>query len=242
MGWMNDTLHYMQKNPVYRKHYHNNLRFGLMYAFYENFILPLSHDEVVHGKGSLISRMPGDEWQRFANLRCYYGFMWGYPGKKLLFMGGEIAQYSEWDADASIEWHLLEHSYHSGVQRLVRDLNLVYASLPALYQLDFEPGGFEWIFHDDIDNSVVSFTRWSENGEFAIIISNFTPVPRYGYQIGVPESGIYYEVINTDAQVYGGSGLHNPEMEAQPVPSGQREYSLMLTVPPLATCIILRKD
>ena len=242
MGWMNDTLDYMQKDPAYRKYHHDGLRFGLMYAFYENFILPLSHDEVVHGKGSLISRMPGDEWQRFANLRSYYGFMWGYPGKKLLFMGGEIAQYSEWDVDGSVEWHLLQYDFHAGVQRLVRDLNRVYAHHQPLYQLDFEPRGFEWIIHEDIDSSVVSFIRWSDDGKFIIVISNFTPVPRYGYRIGVPRPGIYHELINTDNQVYGGSGMHNSEMHSEHISSNHREHSLVVTVPPLATCMIILKE
>ena len=239
MGWMNDTLDYMQKDPAYRKYHHDGLRFGLMYAFYENFILPLSHDEVVHGKGSLISRMPGDEWQRFANLRSYYGFMWGYPGKKLLFMGGEVAQYSEWDVDGSVEWHLLQYPFHAGIQRLVRDLNRVYAHHPSLYLYDFEPRGFEWIIHEDVDSSVVSFIRWGDNGEFVIVISNFTPVPRYGYRIGVPAPGIYHEIINTDDEVYGGSGMRNGELHSEQVSSNQREHSLVVTVPPLATCMIV---
>ncbi|MDR0934161.1 MAG: 1,4-alpha-glucan branching protein GlgB [Burkholderiaceae bacterium] len=241
LGWMNDTLSYMHDDPVFRKYNHNKMRFGIMYAFFENFILPLSHDEVVHCKGSLIGRMPGDEWQRFANLRCYYGFMWGFPGKKLLFMGGEIAQYSEWNADTSLEWHLLQYPFHAGVQRLIRDLNAVYRSYPALHKLDFEPKGFEWIIHEDIASSVLSFIRWDEAGDFVIVISNFTPVPRYGYRIGVPGPGWYREIINTDAHIYNGSGVHNGELEAQPVWSNHHDWSVEMTVPPLATCMLIRK-
>ncbi|MCL1886951.1 MAG: 1,4-alpha-glucan branching protein GlgB [Betaproteobacteria bacterium] len=242
LGWMNDTLSYMHEDPIYRKYHHDKMRFGMMYAFSENFILPLSHDEVVHCKGSLIGRMPGDEWQRFANLRCYYGFMWGYPGKKLLFMGGEIAQYSEWDANGSIEWHLLQYPFHAGVQRLIRDLNAVYTYYPPLYKVDFEPKGFEWIIHDDIGGSVLSFIRWDDKGDFVMVVCNFTPVPRYGYRIGVPKPGWYREIINTDASIYGGSGIHNDELEAQQVWSNHHDWSLEITVPPLATCMLVRKE
>lgn len=242
MGWMNDTLSYMKEDPLNRKYHHDKMRFGLMYAFSENFILPLSHDEVVHCKASMIGKMPGDEWQRFANLRCYYGFMWGHPGKKLLFMGDEIGQYPEWDANSSIQWHLLQYPFHAGLQRLVRDLNAVYTAYPALHRLDFESRGFEWIIHEDAAHSVLSFLRWDDKGGFVIVVCNFTPVPRYGYRIGVPEEGVYREIINTDATIYGGSGVHNGELPAQRVWSNHRDWSLEITVPPLATCMFIKKE
>ncbi len=242
LGWMNDTLTYMKEDPVFRKFHGKNMTFGIMYAFFENFMLPLSHDEVVHGKGSLLGRMPGDEWQRFANLRAYYGFMWGYPGKKLLFMGGELAQYSEWDSNGSLDWALLQYPFHAGVQRLVRDLNLVYRAHPPLYRIDFDHRGFEWICHDDADNSVFSFMRQDEQGQCVIIISNFTPVPRYQYRLGVPQSGVYCEIINTDNTVYGGSGMHNNELQAQDNKVHGHDWSLEMCVPPLATVMLKRKE
>ncbi|MCM1129514.1 MAG: 1,4-alpha-glucan branching protein GlgB [Alistipes senegalensis] len=242
LGWMNDTLAYMREDPINRKYHQDKMRFGMMYAFSENFILPLSHDEVVHCKASLIGKMPGDEWQRFANLRCYYGFMWGHPGKKLLFMGGEIGQYSEWNATGSIEWDLLRYPFHAGLQRLIRDLNAVYTAYPALHRLDFDPAGFEWIIHEDAEHSVLSFLRRDDEGRFVIVVCNFTPVPRYGYRIGVPEAGIYREIINTDAHIYGGSGVHNSELQAQPVWSNHRDFSLEITVPPLAACMFIKKE
>ena len=215
------------------------MTFGLVYAFTENFVLPLSHDEVVHGKGSLLGRMPGDDWQRFANLRAYFGFMWAHPGKKLLFMGGEFAQTSEWNAEASLPWHLLEQPLHSGTQRLVRDLNIVYRQHAALHQLDFTPEGFAWIAHDDAKNSVVSFTRHAPGGSFVVAVSNFTPVVRHAYRIGVPEAGTYHELINTDAVVYGGSGVHNAPLHSEAVPAHGRNQSIALTVPPLATVFLV---
>ena len=242
MGWMHDTLSYMSEDPVYRKYHHDKMRFGLMYAYSENFVLPLSHDEVVHCKGSLIGKMSGDDWQRFANLRAYFGFMWGYPGKKLLFMGGEFAQYREWNANGSLDWDLLRYPSHAGVQRLVRDLNTIYRDFPALSRLDYDPAGFEWIIHDDADASVFSFMRCDGDGQFVVVISNFTPVPRYGYRIGVPEPGWYREIINTDAAIYGGSGIHNHELLAQPVPSNGMPWSIVATASPLATCMLIRKD
>jgi 1,4-alpha-glucan branching enzyme len=238
MGWMHDTLTYMQKDPVHRRHHHDQMTFGLVYAFSENFVLPLSHDEVVHGKGSLLSRMPGDEWQRFANLRAYYGFMWGHPGKKLLFMGGEFAQYAEWNANASLDWHLLQYPLHQGVQRLVRDLNAVYRAYPSLHRVDFDPSGFEWIAHDDRENSVFSFIRKDGNGDVMAVVSNFTPVPRREYRIGVSGPGIYREVINTDNVVYGGSGVGNGLLHAEETGSHGRAWSVVMTVPPLATVML----
>lgn len=242
LGWMHDTLAYMHEDPVHRKYHHDKMRFGLMYAYFENFILPLSHDEVVHCKGSLIGKMPGDEWQRFANLRAYYGFMWGFPGKKLLFMGGEFGQYSEWNSNGSLDWNLLQYPLHAGVQRVIRDLNTVYRDFPPLYKRDFDPDGFEWIIHDDLDSSVFSFMRKDENGRFVIVMSNLTPVPRYGYRFGVPEAGWYREIINTDAVIYGGSGIHNNELLAQPIPCNGYDWSVEVTAPPLATCMLVKKE
>jgi len=238
MGWMNDTLKYMQEDPINRRHHHDKMTFGLVYGFTENFVLPLSHDEVVHGKGSLLDRMPGDEWQRFANLRAYYGFMWGHPGKKLLFMGGEFAQAREWNVDRSLDWHLLDNPQHQGIQRLVRDLNAVQRRYPALHQLDVEARGFEWITHEDRNNSVFSFIRKDADGDAVVVVSNFTPVPRHGYRIGVGQPGRYVEILNTDDAHYGGSGLRNGELQTEPVGAHGRDQSLSITVPPLATVML----
>ncbi|MEY8878440.1 MAG: 1,4-alpha-glucan branching protein GlgB [Leptothrix sp. (in: b-proteobacteria)] len=240
MGWMNDTLRYMQQDPIHRQYHHGQLTFSLVYAFTENFVLPLSHDEVVHGKGSILQRMPGDEWQRFANLRAYYGYMWGHPGKKLLFMGCEFGQGEEWNANHGLPWHLLQYPNHLGVQRLVRDLNAVYQAYPAMHALDFTPEGFGWISHDDAKNSVLSFTRHAPDGSVVVVVCNFTPVPREGYRIGVPDAGTYRELINTDAAVYGGSGLHNGELQTEAIASHGRVQSLAITVPPLATLMLVR--
>jgi 1,4-alpha-glucan branching enzyme len=238
MGWMNDTLKYMQEDPVNRKYHHDKMTFGLVYAFSENFVLPLSHDEVVHGKGSILARMPGDEWQRFANLRAYYGFMWGHPGKKLLFMGSEFAQYAEWNHERSLDWHLLDYPLHQGVQRLVRDLNAAYRRHPALHELDVDARGFEWITHEDRGNSVFSFIRKADNGDAVLVLSNFTPVPRHGYRIGVDQPGRYVEILNTDATAYGGSGLGNGAVQTEPVNAHGRPCSLSLSLPPLATIML----
>ncbi|MBS1170066.1 MAG: glgB [Burkholderiaceae bacterium] len=241
LGWMHDTLAYMQQDPVHRKHHHDKMRFSMMYAYSENFVLPLSHDEVVHGKRSILGRMPGDEWQRFANLRAYYGFMWGHPGKKLLFMGSEFGQYREWNSNGSLDWELLQYAVHAGAQRVVRDLNAVYRAYSALYQLDFEQRGFEWIVHDDFDNSVFAFLRRDAAGEFVLVLSNFTPVPRHGYRLGVPQSGSYVEILNTDAEIYGGSGMKNDELRAQRQTMHGRDWSIAMTVPPLATVMLTLK-
>jgi len=239
MGWMHDTLSYMQEEPVHRKYHHDKMTFGLVYAFNENFVLPLSHDEVVHGKRSILGRMPGDEWQRFANLRAYYGFMYGHPGKKLLFMGGEFAQSSEWNHDRSLDWHLLQYDYHRGVQELVRALNQAYAALPALHELDFEPRGFEWISWDDSDNSVFSWIRRAGNGEFVVCISNFTPVVREGYRLGVPSQGRYELLLNTDAAEFAGSGADiGTAWQTRQFASHGRDHSIEVTLPPLATIIL----
>jgi len=244
MGWMHDTLNYMQLDPIHRKHHHNLMTFGVLYAYSENFILPLSHDEVVHGKGSLLDRMPGDVWQKFANLRAYYGFMWAHPGKKLLFMGGEFAQGREWNFDSSLDWHLLDDKnvWHHGVQSVVRDLNFCYQQNRPLYALDFEPQGFEWLVVDDNENSVFAFIRRDEQGNELLVVSNFTPVIRYDYRIGVNQPGHYREILNTDAECYRGSNVGNlGGVDSQPHHSHHREHSLLLTLPPLAT-IYLRRE
>ena len=237
MGWMHDTLHYFGLEPVHRKFHQNDLTFGLLYAFSENFVLPLSHDEVVHGKGSLLARMPGDTWQKFANLRAYYGFMWTHPGKKLLFMGGEFAQGREWTHEYSLDWHLLEIDEHRGVQQLVKDLNHLYRATPALYVRDSEVDGFEWIDASDSEQSVVTYLRRAPGGGLAVVACNFTPVPRHGYRVGVPVAGSFAERLNTDDPAYGGSGVANGVVGAEEVTWHGRPYSLSLTLPPLATVI-----
>ena len=238
MGWMHDTLRYIGNDPVHRRHHHSDMTFGLLYAFSENFILPISHDEVVHGKGSLLGRMPGDQWQRFANLRAYLGFMFAHPGKKLLFMGCEIAQPSEWNHDTSLDWHLLEHPEHKGIQSLVRDLNHAYRATPALYERDCEAAGFKWLIGGDIENSVFAFARFGDHGETAVAVSNFTPVPRTNYRIGVPRPGYYKESVNTDAEIYFGSNVGNMGgVETEQVPAHGEDQSISLTLPPLSTMI-----
>ena len=241
MGWMNDTLRYMSRDPVHRTHHHNDLTFGLSYAFSENYVLPLSHDEVVHGKGSLLGRMPGDDWQRFANLRAYFGFMWAHPGKKLLFMGGEFAQQREWDHDSSLDWHLLEHDRHRGVQSLVRDLNALYRELPALHRQDCEPEGFEWLEGGDAGNSVLAFQRQDGEGADAFAICNFTPLPQDNYRLGVPHSGRWRLRLSTDAGVYGGSDFPaHQELRCEAVSAHGRTRSVEISLPPLATLIYER--
>jgi 1,4-alpha-glucan branching enzyme len=239
MGWMHDTLQYMSEDPIHRKYHHNKLSFGLLYAFHENFILPLSHDEVVYGKRSLIGKMPGDQWQRFANLRAYFAFMWSHPGKKLVFMGGEFAQEREWNHDIGLDWQLLGEPLHEGVHRLVHDLNHLYRSTPALYRLDCEPEGFHWIDVANAAESIVSFLRRGRDPhEIAVIICNFTPVPRENYRIGVPRPGRYRERVNTDAVEYGGSGIGNAgEVHAEPHPMHGQPYSICLKLPPLGSLI-----
>jgi 1,4-alpha-glucan branching enzyme len=241
MGWMHDTLEYMKTDPVHRKFHHDQLTFGLVYAFNENFVLPLSHDEVVHGKGSLLDRMPGDRWQKFANLRAYFGFMWTHPGKKLLFMGCEFAQQAEWNHDQSLDWHLLGDPMHAGIQSLVRDLNGFYRATPALYQRDFEPAGFEWLEMHDRDQSVLCYLRRGRDpGTLVVVICNFTPVPRALYRVGVPELGTYRERINTDAEAYGGSNIGNAFglVQAQASPWQGRPASIEVSLPPLATLVL----
>jgi len=239
MGWMHDTLAYFSQDPIHRKYHHNKLTFSLLYAFNENFILPLSHDEVVHGKSPLIGKMPGDTWQKFANMRALLGYMWGHPGKKLLFMGGEFGQWTEWNCDTSLEWHLVEYHYHKGLQKYVSDLNRILRSEPAMYRMDFDHHGFEWIDFHDTDASVISFLRWSGNpDDFLVFVFNFTPVPRYGYRIGVPRSGFYRELLNSDSAFYGGSNLGNlGGVPADLQPCHNRPYSLSLTLPPLSALV-----
>jgi 1,4-alpha-glucan branching enzyme len=237
LGWMHDTLDYFAKDPVHRKWHHNGLTFGLMYIFSEQFFLPLSHDEVVHGKGSLLQRMAGDDWQKFANLRALFGWMWAHPGKKLLFMGGEFAQRSEWNHDASLDWHLLGSGLHAGVSALVRDLNGALRDEPALYELDGDGRGFQWLQADAADANVYAFVRWSEDRKrHAVCVANMSPVPRYGYRVGMPQTGSYKELINSDAAAYGGSGVANPERIAvEGTPWDGQQQSAQLTLPPLGT-------
>jgi 1,4-alpha-glucan branching enzyme len=242
MGWMHDTLKYFSNDPVHRKYHHNELTFSIWYAFYENFVLPLSHDEVTHrhdevthSKGALIGKMPGDEWQSNANLRLLFGYMFGHPGKKLLFMGGEIGQWKEWVHEESMEWHALDDHYHRGIQKWLKDLNHFYRNEPALYELEFSNGGFEWIDFHDWEESIISFIRKGKNtDEIILVVCNLTPVTRSVYTVGVPRGGYWREVMNSDAGVYGGSNYGNAGgVEAAPVPAQGRDYSLSLKLPPL---------
>ena len=239
MGWMHDSLRYMGNDPIHRRYHHHDMTFGLVYAWSEHFILPLSHDEVVHGKGSLFARMPGDEWRKFANLRAYLGFMWGHPGRKLLFMGGELAQRAEWNHDAQLDWGALQDARHAGVQSVVRDLNVLYRNLAALHAGDSNPQGFAWLVGDDVENSVFAFLR-QHGDNCVLVVCNMTPVPREGYRIGVPREGGWREVLNTDASGYGGSGMGNGGwVYAQNVASHGRPWSLELVLPPLATLMLV---
>ena len=238
MGWMHDTLEYISKDPIYRKHHHGQILFGLHYAFFENFILPLSHDEVVHGKRSILGRMPGDEWQRFANLRAYYGFMFGHPGKKLLFMGSEFGQESEWRHDHSLDWHLLKHARHAGVQALVRDLNRLYRTIPALHELDCEDAGFEWLVMHDAERSVFAWLRKGrQTHERCLVVVNFTPEVYRDYRIKVPFSGTWREVLNSDSAIYGGSNIGN-EGAVRTLDEGAIP-EVSLVVPPLAAIFLV---
>jgi 1,4-alpha-glucan branching enzyme len=235
MGWMHDTLDYFKEDPVNRKYHHDRLTFGLWYAFTENFVLSLSHDEVVYGKGSLLRKMPGDDWQRFANLRLLMGLMYAHPGKKLHFMGGEFGQWSEWNHEAGLDWHLLEHAPHAGMRRWMQDVNRIYRRHGALWQRDFIPEGFQWVDCDDAQRSIVSFLRRGEQpDDVMLIVCNMTPVPRSSYRVGVPAPGQWRELLNSDAQIYGGSGQGNlGGVEAAPVGSHGHYQSLSLTLPPL---------
>lgn len=243
MGWMHDTLQYMSRDPVHRKHHHNEITFRSVYAFSENFVLPLSHDEVVHGKGSLLAKMPGDDWQKFANCRLLFSYMYSQPGKKLLFMGGEIGQWREWAHDTSIDWNLLDYTPHEGLRKAVRALNHIYREEPALHELDCDPRGFEWIDGGDTENSVLSYIRKSErDADDVIVVCNFTPAARHNYRVGAPRSGFWKEIFNSDAEEYGGSGQGNMGgVNATPVRQHGRPHSLNLTVPPLGVVMFKRE-
>jgi 1,4-alpha-glucan branching enzyme len=240
MGWMHDTLDYFQKEAVHRKYHQNEITFAIMYAFTENFMLPLSHDEVVHGKGSLIGRMPGDEWQRFANLRLLFAYMFTHPGSKLLFMGGEFGQTAEWNHSHGLDWHLLDYDLHKGVQKLFKDLNAFYKEQPSLYQYSFDQRGFQWVDYSDRENSVIIFQRQSDVKEdLLVVICNFTPVVRNHYRVGVPYRGYWKEVFNSDHQEYQGSGLLNQGLlSTSPVKYHLRDFSITLTLPPLAISVL----
>jgi 1,4-alpha-glucan branching enzyme len=240
MGWMHDTLEYFSKDPFYRKYHHYQLTFSIWYTFFENFILSLSHDEVVYGKGSLIQKMPGDDWQRFANLRLLLGYAYGHPGKKLMFMGAEFGQWNEWYHETSLDWHLLQYPLHQGVQKWVRDLNLCYRAEPAIYELDFGQEGFEWVDFRDWEESIISFLRRGRGADdIFLVVCNFTPVPRRNYRVGVPRGGFWKEVLNSDAGIYGGSGHGNfGGVEATPVPAHGKYHSLSLTLPPLGVLFL----
>jgi 1,4-alpha-glucan branching enzyme len=237
MGWMHDILSYMQKDPIHRTHHHDQLTFGMLYAFTENFVLPFSHDEVVHGKGSLLSKMPGDEWQKFANLRLLYSLMFTYPGKKLLFMGCEFGQGTEWNFNNALDWYMLDYPQHQGIKTLVKDLNKLYTKHQALFQHDFEHQGFEWIDCHDVQQSVISYRRKCKH-EDLIVILNFTPVLREAYRIGVPAEGTYIEIFNSDSSYYGGGNVGNSVGLSEPKPWMNQPHSLELTLPPLAAVIL----
>ena len=241
LGWMHDTLRYLKRPWPQRKFHHAELPFRIIYAFHENFVLPLSHDEVVHRKGSLFGRMPGDEWQRYANLRLLFGYMYANPGKKLLFMGGEFAQWPEWNHDASLDWHVVKDRFHAGVQRWVKDLNHLHQREPALHERDFSPDGFEWIDFSDRTNTALFFLRKAGSRDDLILTGfNFTPLPRHNYRVGVPRGGHWKELLNSDAEAYGGGGLGNyGGVEAAPVKWHNRPYSLTITLPPLAAVFFL---
>jgi 1,4-alpha-glucan branching enzyme len=235
MGWAHDILEYMGRDPIYRSYHHNQLLFSIVYAFSENFVLPMSHDEVVYGKGSIIRKMPGDDWQRFANVRLLYGYMFGHPGKKMLFMGDDFGQWNEWNHDASLDWHLLQEDRHKGLQRWVRDLNTTMRGDPALYEVDADSAGFEWIDCNDVSRSVISFLRKGRNPDNVLLfVCNFTPVTHHNYRVGAPRGGMWQEILNSDAVLYGGSGQGNMGgVEASPLPVHGRPWSLSITVPPL---------
>jgi 1,4-alpha-glucan branching enzyme len=239
MGWMHDMLGYMSEDPIYRSYHHNQITFSLLYAFSENFVLPFSHDEVVYGKGSMLRKMPGDDWQKFANLRLLYGYMFGHPGKKLLFMGCEFGQWSEWNHDASLDWHLLDTPLHAALARWLRDLNTLYRGRRALHELDFDGGGFAWVDCSDVQRSVISFLRRGRNpADQLLFVCNFTPTVRENYRVGVPQEGFWKEELNSDAPLYGGSGQGNfGGCEAVPLPIHGHPFSLNMTLPPLAVLI-----
>ena len=239
MGWMHDTLAYFKQDPLFRRYHHNTITFSMIYAFNENFVLPLSHDEVVHGKGALIGKQPGDSWQQFAGLRLMYGYMWTHPGKKLLFMGGEFGQRCEWTHEGELEWWVLQYAEHAGMQRWVADLNRVYREQPALHELDFDPAGFEWIDVHDQEASTLSYLRRSRSGDTVLVVCNFTPVPRLNYRVGVPYPGYWRELANSDGAEYGGSGVGNMGgLHSWPEQAHGRSQSLTMTLPPMAVVIL----
>jgi 1,4-alpha-glucan branching enzyme len=240
MGWMNDTLRYMRHDPIHRKYHHDELTFSLIYAFHENFVLPFSHDEVVHGKGSLLDQMPGDIWQKFANLRLLYAYMWCHPGKKLLFMGSEFGQWNEWNFDESLQWHLCQYESHRGLSKAVADLNHLVRREPALHELDFEGRGFEWVDCHNWQDSVLVFIRRAANpDDFLVVCCNFTPVPRTGYRVGVPQAGVYDEIFNSDSTFYGGGNVGNSGgLHTLSEPHHGREQCLSLALPPLAAVVL----
>ena len=239
MGWMHDTLAYLREEPVHRSHHQGRLAFSLWYAFTENFVLALSHDEVVHGKGSLLNKMPGDDWQKFANLRALYGYMWGHPGKKLLFMGCEFGQRPEWAHEGELDWSVASDGAHGGLRRWIADLNRLYRTEPALHQIDFSDAGFQWVDCSDAEHSVIAFLRKArDDGPTLLVVCNFTPVPRTNYALGVPAAGHWSEILNSDAKIYGGAGWGNlGGVEAVPIPMHGQMQSLTVTLPPLATVI-----
>jgi 1,4-alpha-glucan branching enzyme len=240
MGWMHDTLQYMERDPIHRRHHHGELTFRAVYAHTENFVMPLSHDEVVHGKGSLLSKMPGDDWQRFANLRLLFGYQYALPGKKLLFMGAELAPWEEWNHDTSLPWHLRDQPWHAAVGRWIADLNRLHRDVPALHARDADPVGFRWLVADDADNSVLAFLRLAPGADPVVVVCNFTPVARDNYRLGVPSSGWWRELVNSDASVYAGSGVGNyGRVDAHPVPLHGQPWSLTLTLPPLAVLYLV---
>jgi 1,4-alpha-glucan branching enzyme len=242
MGWMHDMLQYVHEDPIHRRWHHNLVTFSMLYAFTENFILPFSHDEVVHGKGAMLDKMPGDAWQKRATLRTLYGYMYGHPGKKLMFMGNEFGQWHEWSHDRSLDWHLLDDPAHAALRKYVQDLNWHYHAQPSLHQCDFDPGGFRWIDCNDNENSVVSVVRYAQDRrDFMVMVFNFTPVPRAEYRIGVPEAGSYAELLNSDSTIYGGSNVGNGGgVGSEPVPAHGFDQSVRLMVPPLG-CLFLKK-
>lgn len=243
MGWMHDSLSYMEEDPINRRYHHGKMSFGMIYAYSERFVLPLSHDEVVHGKRSLLHKMPGDSWQRLANLRAYYAFMWAHPGKKLLFMGGDIGQETEWNHDASVTWDLLDQPGHAGLQRLLRDLNLIYRGEPAMQFGDLDPSGFEWAVADDAENSVFGMFRMApDGGQPVLVLSNFTPVPRSAYRVGVPGEGTWVEFLNTDADVYAGSNIRNGDLHSEQIGAHGKEHSIAVSLPPLSTVYLRRRE
>jgi 1,4-alpha-glucan branching enzyme len=240
MGWMNDTLSYFEEDPIHRSYHHHALTFSMVYAFTENFILPFSHDEVVHGKGSMPQKMPGDDWQKFANLRLLYAFMFAHPGKKLQFNGMEFGQWPEWDFDASLPWDQSQFMPHRGLQLMMRDMNHLYKDVPALHEIDFDPAGFQWIDCNDADQSILSFIRRDKNGGPVVVALNLTPVPRHHYRLGAPVAGHYNEMMNTDAETYGGSNMGNAGgVTAEQQAWMDQPYSIEITLPPLS-CVILR--